>query len=166
MRVTRVHTLARPIDDCWAMVHDPASHVAKFEAMGHRDLVVLEEEVDDDSIRLVLERVVDVDVPSFAKRVISPSNTLRSEDRWERHADGTCSGTFALETKGVPIDISGTTRMEPAPDDPDTTSYEITIDMKVRVPVIGGRISQVAKGIVERQVADEFRLGDEWLAAH
>jgi hypothetical protein len=166
MRVTRVHTFHRPIDDCWAMFHDPASHVAKFEAMGHRDLQVLEQDVDDDSIRLVLERVVDVDVPSFAKRVISPSNTLRSEDHWTRAADGTCSGTFSLETKGVPIDISGTTLLTPADDDPGATSYEITIEMKVKVPVIGGKISQVAKGIVERQVDDEFRLGDEWLAAH
>jgi hypothetical protein len=166
MRVTRVHTLTHPVDDCWAMFHDPASHVAKFEAMGHRDLQVLEQDVDDDSIRLVLERVVDVDVPGFAKRVISPSNTLRSEDRWVRHPDGTCSGTFVLETKGVPIDISGTTLLEPDADDPDATTYEITIEMKVRVPVIGGKISQVAKGIVERQVDDEFRLGDEWLAAH
>ena len=163
MQITRSHTFDHPIDQCWAMFHDPASHVSKFEAMGHRDLHVLEEEVTDTSLRMVIERLVDVDVPGFAKRVIRPTNTLRSVDQWRDAGDGTYRGTFELETKGVPIGIHGSTVLSAAG---DATTYDVTIELKVKVPLIGGSIADYSKGIVDQQMADEFRLGDEWLASH
>jgi hypothetical protein len=163
MEITRTHTFDHPIGDCWAMFHDQDSHVTKFEAMGHRDLQILSSEITDTSIRLEIERQVDVDVPSFAKRVIKPTNTLRSVDEWVDNGDGTYSGNFELDTVGVPITIHGRTLLTP---DGDSTNYEITIDIKVNVPLIGGKIANFSKGIVDQQMDDEFRLGDEWLASH
>jgi len=163
MDITRTHTFDHPLEVCWSMFHDPASHVAKFEAMGHREIELISSEVTDDSIELVIERLVDVDVPGFAKRVIQPTNLLRSVDEWHAADDGSYRGTFDVETKGVPIQISGTTRLEAAD---EGTEYEIMIRLSVKVPLIGGRIAQYSKGIVERQVTDEFRLGDEWLDTH
>jgi hypothetical protein len=162
MEITEVHTFNHPVDECWAMFSDPASHVAKFEAMGHRDLEVIEEERSDTSLRMVIERLVDVEVPSFARKVIKPTNRLRSVDVWNDHGDGTYGGTFELETQGVPIQTRGRTHLEPVGD--DRTRYEVTIDLKVKVPLIGGKIADFSKGIIERQLAEEFRLGDEWLA--
>lgn len=161
MEITKVHTFEHPVAACWAMFSDPDSHVAKFEAMGHRDLVVVEKERTETSLRMVIERTVDVDVPGFAKKVIKPTNSLRSIDVWSDHGDGTYGGTFELETKGVPIETRGRTRLEA--DGPDRTRYEVTVELKVKVPLIGGRIADFSKGIIERQLDDEFRLGDEWL---
>ena len=163
MEISRTHTFDHPLEVCWAMFHDPASHVAKFEAMGHRELELVSSDVTDGSIRLVIERLVDVDVPGFAKRVMQPTNLLRSVDEWHAAEDGTYRGTFELETRGVPIQISGATRLESAG---EATEYEIVIDLSVRVPLIGGRIAQHSTGVVERQITEEFRLGDEWLASH
>jgi hypothetical protein len=163
MKVTRTHEFAASIDRCWEMFHDPDSHVAKFTAMGHRDLEILECEADDDLLHLVIERMVDVDVPGFARKVIKPSNRLRSVDDWRRIDDQSCAGTFVLETQGVPIDITGHTRLTA---EGDRSRYEIDVELKVRVPLIGGRIADFSKGIIDQQLTDEFRLGDEWLAAH
>lgn len=164
MEITREHVFDHPIEKCWAMFHDPASHVAKFTAMGHRDLEVIEEKTTEDSLRMVIERVVDVDVPGFAKKVIKPTNLVRSTDLWNDHGNGTYGGTFDLETKGAPIETRGRTELTPEGD--GRTRYVVTIDLKVKVPLIGGKIADFSKGIIERQLADEFRLGDEWLAAH
>jgi uncharacterized protein YndB with AHSA1/START domain len=164
MEITKTHTFDHPIEKCWEMFHDPDSHVAKFEAMGHRDLEVIETERSDTSLKMVIERLVDVDVPSFARKVIKPTNLLRSTDRWSDHGDGTYGGTFELETKGVPIETKGRTRL--TPDGDDRTRYEVTIDVKVKVPLIGGKIADFSKGIIEKQLAEEFRLGDGWLASH
>ena len=164
MQITRTHTFDHPIERCWEMFLDPDSHVAKFEAMGHRDLEVIEQERTDGSLRLVIEREVDVDVPGFAKKVIKPTNTLRSTDVWSDAGDGTYGGTFELETKGVPIEIRGRTRL--TPDGDARTTYEISVDLKVKVPLIGGKIADFSKGIIDKQLTEEFQLGDAWLAEH
>lgn len=161
MLVSRTHTFDAPIDQCWAMLRDPDSHVAKFTAMGHRELQVVESSGDDDHLHLVIDRLVDVDVPSFARRVFQPTNRLRSTDDWRRKDDHTCAGTFVLSTAGVPVEIAGTTLLTA---DGDRSTYRIDVEVTVKVPVIGGRVAGVAKGIVEQQLDDEFRLGDEWLA--
>ncbi len=164
MEMTQVHTFEHPIAKCWEMFHDPDSHVAKFTAMGHRDLEVIETDRRDGHLRIVIDRVVDVEVPGFAKKVLKPTNKVRSIDVWEDRGDGTYGGTFELETQGAPIETRGRTRLQP--DGEDRTRYEVTIDLKVKVPLIGGKIADFSKGIIQRQMADEFRLGDEWLASH
>jgi hypothetical protein len=152
-----------PVAACWAMFHDPDSHAAKFTAMGHRDLEVVEVDVSEDRLRIVIDRLVDVDVPSFARKVFQPTNRVRSIDEWVRKDDATCAGTFVLSTKGVPVEISGTTLLTA---DGGRSDYEIEVDVMVRVPLIGGRVAEVARGIVDQQLTDEFRLGDDWLASH
>ena len=164
MDITKDHTFEHPVARCWAMFHDPESHVAKFEAMGHRELEVIEQDVTDTSLRMVIERLVDVEVPGFARKVIKPTNLLRSIDQWNDHGDGTYGGTFDLETKGVPMTTSGRTLLEPL--EGGRTHYEVTIELEVKVPLIGGRIAEFSKGIIHRQMAEEFRLGDAWLDTH
>ncbi|MEX0768655.1 MAG: DUF2505 domain-containing protein [Microthrixaceae bacterium] len=168
MEILCSHTFAAPIDDCWKMFHDPASHKAKFIAMGHRDLEILSCDETDISLRIVIDRLVDVEVPGFAKRIIKPTNTLRSTDEWRSNGDGTYSGKFELETKGVPIQIKGTTSLLPASGKKSASStlYEVKIELSVNVPLIGGKIANFSKGIVTDQLEMEFRLGDEWLASH
>ena len=38
--------------------------------------------------------------------------------------------------------------------------------MDVKVPLIGGKIADFAKGDVARQLDMEFTAGDDWLASH
>ena len=66
MDLTLSHHFDADIDTVWAMVHDPQSHIAKFESMGHRDLEVLDEQVTDDALDLTLKRIVEIEVPSIA----------------------------------------------------------------------------------------------------
>lgn len=164
MRVTREHTFEHPVEQCWEMFRNPDSHVAKFVAMGHRDLRVLRSEQTDDRLVVVIERTVDVDVPGFARKVMKPSNTLRTIDEWRDRGDGTYGGRFDLESRGVPIEIGGTTLLEPAGE--GRTRYEISVDLTVRVPLIGARIAQFARGTIEAQLDEEFHLGDVWLSSH
>jgi hypothetical protein len=164
MKLTMTHTFDASPAECWAMFHDPASHVAKFEGMGHHDVTVLEEERTDDALHIVITREVDVDgIPGFAKKFIKPRNTVVSDDRWEDRGDGTYGGQFTLDTKGVPMDILGRTSLSA---DGDGSHYEVTVELKVNVPLIGGKLEGFGKGIVESQLNKEFELGDRWLAAH
>ncbi len=161
MNLTMSHDLEATIDRCWSMFADPQSHVAKFTAMGHRELEVVEFDSSDDHIRLVIERLVDADIPSFARRVFQPTNLVRSVDEWVREDATSCGGTFTLEFKGAPVEASGKTLLSA---DGPRTHYVIDVAVDVKVPVIGRRIAPVARGILEQQLTTEFHLADEWLA--
>lgn len=163
MEMTRTHVFDAPIDKVWAMFTNKDSHIAKFESMGHRDIEVLDYEADDDHVRIKIRRVVTIDVPGFAKKVLKPTNTVTSVDEWRARGDGSYAGEYSAET-GNPVHISGTTLIRPEGD--DKTHYEVTVSIKVNVPLIGGKISNFAKGDVEKQMQAEFACGDRWLAEH
>lgn len=162
MRLTRTHTFHAPIDRCWAMFSDPAAHVAKFEGMGHHGVTVVEKKKTKKQLRIVITREVELEgVPGFAKRFLKPRNTVVSTDEWNDLGDGTYGGRFVMDTKGAPVGIAGTTLLEA---DGDRTHYTVTVDISVNVPLVGGKLADFAKGIASKQLDDEFRLGDEWLA--
>ncbi len=164
MEISKTHVFNAPIDKVWGMFTDQASHVAKFTSMGHAKIEVQEHRVTDDSFFLQVSREVTVDLPSFAKRVLQPTNTVVSTDDWKANDDGSYTGTFSANAKGVPVNLTGKTRIEPTAD--GDTLYKIIIDLQVNIPLIGGKITQFFKGDVEQQLVDEFACGDTWLADH
>ncbi|WP_052668537.1 DUF2505 domain-containing protein [Nitriliruptor alkaliphilus] len=164
MNKRATHTFDAPIEDVWAMLNDPASHVAKAERAGHENVEIVEEQIDETGILVKLARDVTLELPGFAKKVLSPRNHIVSIDEWRDQGDGTYGGTFTSDFKGAPIDLQGRTRI--APDGPDRTTYEVEIDVKVKVPVVGKKIESWAEGDVEEQMQNEFAAGDEWLASH
>jgi hypothetical protein len=115
-------------------------------------------------LRVVSSRVVEVDLPSFAKRVLRPTNTMRQTDEWSRRPDGSWLGTFDVEVQGAPIHISGTMSLTPTT---GGTVHDVTVRVEVKVPIVGGRIADWAgKGEVRRNVDGEFAFNDTWLHQH
>ncbi len=102
-----------PVEAVIGMLSDRQVTVAKYESMSYRDVKVLECEAHSDSLRVVSTRVVDVDLASFATRVLKPSNTMRQTDQWRRRGDGSWEGTFDVEVQGAPIHIFGTMNLAP-----------------------------------------------------
>ena len=111
MRIEGSHVYPVPVDTVIAMFHDEAATVGRYESMGHRDVQILEFAADDGTVRIVSSRVVDVDLPGFAKKALTPTNTMKQTDEWQRRGDGSWAGTFAVDVQGAPVRIDGT--MEP-----------------------------------------------------
>ena len=163
MDIALTHRFDHPIADVWAMMHDPEAHIAKFTSMGHRDLEVIRQDVTDDTLDLVLRRTVEIDVPSVAKKFITPTNTVTSTDHWERRSDTECGGHYEVDIKGVPVESHGVTELVA---DGDGTSYTVTLTVKVKVPLVGDKVAKALRGQLEDQLRAEFAAGDAWLAAH
>lgn len=163
MQHVGTHTFEAPVERVWEMFRDQGSHIAKFESMGHRDIEVLDYEASDSSVHLVISRLVDVEIPGFARKVLKPTNTVVTTDDWAANGDGSYGGRFSLDIHGAPVRSSGTTRIIA---DGDRTTYTITVEVDVKVPLIGGRIADWAKGDIARQIELEFVAGDDWLASH
>lgn len=141
----------RSVDEVIAAVTDFAVVKAKYEALGHRDVELLSrEEGADGSITVSTKRVIPLDVPGFAKKVLKPSNTSIQVDRWSApDATGGRSGTFSVDAKGVPVDVAGTMRLEPTADGCD---YRIEVEVTCKVPLIGGKIADFVGGDARKAV--------------
>lgn len=161
MKFSLTHSFAHPIDVVWAMFHNPDSHVAKFARMGHTDIEVVESKVTATSLDLTLQRKVEMDVPSIAKKFLSPVNTVTSTDHWADRGDGTYGGRFTVDIKGVPAESAGTTDLRPTGD--QCCDYTVSLELKVKVPLVGEKIAGALKGQLQAQVEQEFDATEAWL---
>jgi hypothetical protein len=146
------------------MLGNADATTAKYEGMGHRAVDVLELEPGPRSLRVRTPRVVGVDLPGFAKKVLKPTNTMLQLDEWQAQGDGTWTGTFSVDVQGSPVHLHGTMRLAPAG---ETCTEDITVDVTVKVPLVGGKIADwAARNDVDRSLRMEFELNDRWLADH
>jgi hypothetical protein len=160
------HTYAAPLDDVVAMLRDRDATRDKYERMGHRDVEISDCSGDTAAWQITSTRVVDVDLPGFAKRVLKPTNAMTQREQWHRSTDGGgWDGTFDVEVKGAPIHLSGTMRLVQGAD--GTTTHDVVMHVDVKVPLIGGKIADwAAKNDVRRTLDAEFAFGDNYLAEH
>ncbi|MGZ4709731.1 MAG: DUF2505 domain-containing protein [Acidimicrobiales bacterium] len=164
MELTGTHTYAASIDAVLAMLADAETTAAKYESMGHRDVEIIDCSHIDGTLHVESSRVVDVDLPGFAKKVLKPTNTMHQNDEWHEVGDGSWEGVFGVEVVGAPIQLSGVMRLVPGD---DTCTHDVTITMNVKVPLVGGKIADWAgKNDVKRTLDAEFAFGDRWLAEH
>jgi carbon monoxide dehydrogenase subunit G len=164
MDITGTHHFDRPMADVFAAYLDPDSHVARFEGMGHRNIKVKSVEQTDDSLAITIARDVDIDVPGVAKKFLNPTNHVTSIDRWQLE-DGVPTSRSKVELKGVPVDSSALATLTPDADGKGCT-YEVTVSVKVKVPLVGEKIANALKGQLSEQIEAEFTVADAWLADH
>jgi hypothetical protein len=164
MKVSSTHTYAAPPDEVLTMLTDPDVLTAKYESLGHRDVRITEHEVDDGAVTVASKRSVPMDVPGFAKRFLSPMNTVEQRDEWDAPAkDGSCDGTWQVDAAGVPVTVGGTLRITPGTKK-RTTQVEITAEVRSSIPIVGGKLASFIGGDVERTIAAEEDFNDTYLA--
>jgi hypothetical protein len=164
MTVTGARTYNAKMATVLALLRDPDATAAKYSSQGHQQVEVLECTERDGGIHIVSSRVVTVDLPGFAKKVLKPTNTMRQTDDWMPASDGSWAGKFDVVVSGAPLHLSGTMALRA---DADTTTHEVAIDVQVKVPLIGGKIADwAAKNDVRRALEAEFDYNDRWLAEH
>lgn len=163
MEVTKSHTYDAPISKVIDMFANNDAIVDRYSGMGHHEIEIRECELGADSLHIESSCVVDIDLPGFAKKVLSPTNTMVQTDTWQLDGDK-WRGTFTVDVIGAPVEMKG--RMSLTPDG-EQTIHEVTIDMKVKVPLVGGKIADwVGKNEAPKTLDQEFAAGDSWLAAH
>jgi hypothetical protein len=163
MELTDRHHFAAAPDEVIDVFADEAAVVARYEGMGHREVEVTSVERGEGTLTVVSRRVVDVDLPGFARKVLQPTNTMTQTDQWSQGPDG-WTGSFAVDVAGAPVEMGGTMNLVAADGGSD---YEVTITMSVKVPLVGGRIADwVGKNEAATTLRAEFAATDAWLADH
>lgn len=163
MKVSSTHTYAASAEIVFQMMTDPDVLTTKYEDLGHRDIRVTEHGEDDDgAVTVRSRRSVPMDVPGFAKRFLSPMNTVEQHDHWTAPAaDRSRTGTWEVSARGVPVAARGTLRITPGKK--RTTVVEVSGEVRSSVPLVGGKLAAFVAGDVQRTLSAEEAFNDAYL---
>jgi carbon monoxide dehydrogenase subunit G len=138
------------------MLADPAFRRAVAEAM---DVISADVDLqrDGDGFTLTIDQLQKTDdLPGFARTFAGDSTQAVQREVWR---DGT-SASLSIEAPGKPTNMSGTIRLEP---NGAGTTEVVELEIKVKVPLIGGKLEKLMAEKVQAGMDVEQGVGTAWL---
>lgn len=135
----------------------------KYEEFGARDLDFEEFDTRGDGVTIRTTRIVPNDVPGFAKKIVGDTTVVHQTEIWTADGDGYACD-FEVNIDKVPGGMSGWMKLTPVGD--GETDWSLRYDVKVNIPLVGGKLEGVMKGETEHDLEREFTFNSAWLAAH
>lgn len=164
MDIHQVQRYDAPAGRVFAMLTDHDYLAGKTALPGHQSVDVLGIGPADGGTRVEIRRVVESDIPGFAKKVLGKTNTLLQTDDWgPEQPDGSRAGVWRVETPGTPVKAGGTIGLSTA-----GSGSVLTIDGKVTVsvPLVGGKIADFVGKASISTMEDEEHYNTRWLSDH
>ncbi|MEP6815591.1 MAG: DUF2505 domain-containing protein [Marmoricola sp.] len=144
-------------EQVYVMLQDPAfrEQVCDFQGVLRRTVSIT---TAGDGMSVKIDQVQAArGIPSFAKKFVGEEINIVQEEQWSSPT----SGTVTVLIPGKPGDISGTLRI--AEDDTGATET-VRMDVKVGIPLVGGRIEGLIVDLLTKALRAENKVGREWLA--
>lgn len=146
------------------MLADPAYVRAKVRASGAEEQVVDVAPGEDGAFTVTTRRSLPTDqIPANVRAFVGSRLEVRQVEAWEpAAADGTRSGTVAVEIAGAPVRLTGTVALTATAD-----GSGITYDgeLKAHVPLFGSAVEEAAAKAVRSALMAEEAVAREWVAS-
>jgi uncharacterized protein YndB with AHSA1/START domain len=157
MKLRHEITYDAPLADVFAMLSDPAFRQKSAEAMG-----VISADVSINAkgagISVKIDQVQPTEgVPSFARKFAGETTRAVQTEEW----DSPSGGTISIQTPGKPTSINGTLSLRTSG---TTTTETLEVEVKVKVPLLGGKLESLMADLVTRGMDKEHAAGVAWLA--
>ena len=134
--VVRSYDSAADVETVFAALAGELWAVRKAEELHDDSRTVRREVSPDGAVVLVVSRALPDGVPGFLQRFLPSDGRAVQTDSWGPAEAGVRRGTWQAELPGAPVEIGGTMRLEAIP---TGTRYTIAGDVRVKVPLIGGK---------------------------
>jgi len=142
--------------DVFEMLADPKFREAACAA---QDVISADVQVVRDGNRFSLtidqEQRTD-DLPAFARTFAGPSTQAILHEEWT----DPLGGTLRIEAPGKPSEVKGTVTLEP---DGDGTREVVELDLRIKVPLIGGKLEKLLAQKIADGLEAEHAVGVAWL---
>jgi hypothetical protein len=151
-----------PPDEVYAML---ASAAFRRQACTAMEVISADVQLDPDpdggeGFTLVIDQLQNTkDLPGFARTFAGESTQAIQREVWLSKE----SGDLSIESPGKPASATGTIRLEPAG---AGTREVVELDIKVRVPLIGGKLEKLMADKVAAGMDTEHTVGTTWLKEH
>ncbi len=119
-------------------------------------------ERDGDSVVITAVRQLPMDkIPGAVKGLVGDGQ-ITQVDTWSTKpdADGTLTGSWTADLGTAPAIIGGGYQITGSS---DACSYSCSVDVKVKVPFIGGKIEEQVRGYLDRLISKEQDFLADWL---
>ena len=96
-------------------------------------------------------------LPSFARNFVGDEIVIVQTERWGTKT----AADLQLAIPGKPGDITGDVTLTPSG---AGTVEVVDLSVKVSIPLVGGKIEKLVVDMIEKALAKEHQVGQEWLA--
>jgi hypothetical protein len=149
-------------DEVYATMVDPDYLRARLERIGGPGAALLAHSADVNGAHYRLRLGLDgKDLPSVVRAVLSGDVTIERDERWTRQDSGRYVGDVDVAIPGAPASATGAMRLRDLPD--GGSELSVRADVRVSVPLIGGKIEGVVGEQVQRLLAAETAFTQTWL---
>ncbi|GAB3821468.1 DUF2505 domain-containing protein [Tessaracoccus terricola] len=101
-------------------------------------------------------------VPGDVAKFVGGEVDLSQRFEWsDPAADGSSTGKVDVTVKGLPITVAATAVLRPAG---DATSGSYSGDLRVKIPLVGGKVEKMVAPFIEQAFAGIERRAQDWLA--
>ena len=138
------------------MLSDPAfrEQVAEAQEVVSVDVRLT---ATDDGFTLINDQVQNTaGLPAIAKKITGDTTQAVITEEWHSHT----SGSVSITAPGKPTAATGTLKLAP---DGDGTVEIVELDVKVKVPLIGGKLEKLMADNIESGYRVEHTVGRAWL---
>jgi hypothetical protein len=160
---THTHDYAVPPSDLLAALSDMSYLQARndrFAGIGDPQV-----EESDGSTLITSVRQLPMDkIPGAVKGLVGDGQ-ITQVDSWTVTpvADGSILGSWRADLGTAPAVIGGDYRIEPVD---GGATYSCSVDVKVKVPFIGGKIEEQVRGYLDRLITKEQEFLADWITGH
>jgi hypothetical protein len=149
------------VDTVYRFVTDPEVIKKRSQAMGEKNIRVQVDEAGGTKT-ITSTREIESDLPGFAKKLFSSTNTIVERREWRDAGDKkTCKGH--IDIVGTPGKIDSNITISPSG---TGCTYDIEFEVSAKVPLIRKKLEEfVAKTTLEG-MRDEHEYNKRELAAH
>jgi hypothetical protein len=154
-------TFAVTADIVFQTLVDKAFLTERLNDIGGKNAALLDHSHDGDRVTFRMRQGVDASrLPGAVRSMLSGDLVVEREERWQADGDA-YAGTSRVAITGVPGEIQGRQRI--AGTDAGATLV-ITAQVRVNIPLIGGKLEDVVAEQVGKLLATEGEYAEKWLA--
>jgi carbon monoxide dehydrogenase subunit G len=157
MKFSHTMTYDAPPADVQAMLADPVFREKVCAAMN-----AVRHDVSIDGSGKGMKVVVDQTqpaqgIPSFAKKFVGDEIRIVQRESWKDES----KASLTVEIPGKPGDFKGDIDLD---DDGDGTKETVAGEIKVKIPMVGGKLEGLIGDLLRSALKSEERVGRAWLA--
>lgn len=153
------HTLRYDVApaEVFAMLGEASFREEVCEAQHTTEATATVDGVDDTMSVLVDQKRPAEGIPSFAKKFVGDTIHIQQREEWSSATDA----ALEVSIPGKPGHLKGTITLRP---DGDGTVETVSGEIKVHIPLVGGKIEGLIAELLQQALRAEQRVGTAWLA--
>jgi hypothetical protein len=149
------HEIPAPVEQVYAVITGERWADQKADAFKDEARTESRTVADGDAVTLVMSRGLPPGIPGFLEKFLPKGGRARQTESWGPARDGVRRGTWQGEIPGAPAKVGGTMSLSPSG---SGTTYRIQGEVKVSIPLVGGKAESFVAEMVEKLTTSEAEL--------